>query len=133
VGEKAVDRLTVLIFPSKTGSSSELYEDDGHSRLYQEGKYSLTRFEVVKSGPAGGTIIISKAHKGYKSGVKSYILQIHTLEKPGKIQIGAKTIEKRMSLDKLIGGTAAYFYQPEEKILYIKVDASRDKVIKISE
>ena len=44
--ERPLDEITLLIYPDGA-SSFELYEDDGRSNAYREGRHALTRFECV--------------------------------------------------------------------------------------
>ena len=59
-GERPLDEVTLLIYPAGA-SRFELYEDDGRSNAYREGRHALTPIEceaepgrvVVRIGAAG--------------------------------------------------------------------------------
>src|SRR5262245_58779391 len=88
-GEPQVE-ITLLIFPGTSlrlsggrartapdASRFELYEDDGRSNVYRNGRYALTPFECA-SGPAGVTVRIGE-RAGDKSVVptgRSYLLRM---------------------------------------------------------
>jgi alpha-glucosidase len=74
--ERSLDEVTLLIYPE--GSSRfEMYEDDGRSRAYLDGRYALTAFECVTT-PGEITVRIA-APTGDTSVVppdRRYVLQV---------------------------------------------------------
>ena len=91
-GEKPLDTLTLDIYPSGK-SFYELYEDDGLTREYKEGKFAITNISCNQT--SASTIINIDAIKGgYENMLpqRNYVLQIHTTEKPSSIIINNKKI-----------------------------------------
>lgn len=75
-GEKNIDRLQLLIYPGeKVDGYYQLYEDDGISFDYMQGKYSLKEFSyrVIDNKI---DLEINKIHQGYEAGYDSYEFQI---------------------------------------------------------
>ena len=59
-GERRVDTLILHVYAGN--GDSVLYEDDGATMAYQQGKYRITRFECRRS--AGGTLTIARRTDG---------------------------------------------------------------------
>jgi len=77
VGEKPVDPLTLDIYPFGR-SSYTLYEDDGKSKDYQQGKFERTQFTCALIG-ADAIIDIGAAQGDYagKLANRNYILKVN--------------------------------------------------------
>ncbi len=80
VGEKEIDSLQFVIFPT-ANSEYSFYEDDGISYEYKKGQYSLTKFILNTDG---NRILLktSKEHDAYKSSVKKYEFLFVGIKKP---------------------------------------------------
>ncbi|MFW5992391.1 MAG: TIM-barrel domain-containing protein, partial [Halanaerobiaceae bacterium] len=75
-GEKGIDRLQLVIYPGeKPDGYYQLYEDDGISFDYMQGKYSLKEFSYQKIGDKV-ELKINKIHQGYEAGYGSYEFKI---------------------------------------------------------
>jgi len=92
IGELTTDTLIVRVYPDKK-SSYTLWEDDGMTYDYEEGKFAKTRFESADSEKeteftifaAGGT------YNGmYQS--RTYELEITIPEKPARVLVNKKKI-----------------------------------------
>ncbi|MCX7708518.1 MAG: DUF5110 domain-containing protein [Clostridia bacterium] len=116
VGEKKANSLTLDIYTGNDGKYS-LYEDDGVSYGYRDGKYSVT--EIEQSSEAELLKLrIDPVVMGYETGRDSYILKIHGL--------GKKPVQ--------INGTKVYtvVYDQGEDILKIELkDIKAEQVLRI--
>ena len=92
IGELTTDTLIVRVYPDKK-SSYTLWEDDGMTYDYEEGKFAKTRFESADSEKeteftifaAGGT------YNGmYQS--RTYELEITIPKKPARVLVNKKEI-----------------------------------------
>lgn len=77
VGEHDSEALILDVFVGKDGTYS-LYEDDGVSNMYKEGKYSITDFKLCNEN---GSMVfyIKPVKRDYLSKRIRYILRIHGL------------------------------------------------------
>jgi alpha-glucosidase len=81
-GQKPVDTLTLDIYPAKS-DVFDLYEDDGKTREYQKGKWSVTRISC-RQDEGSIRIVIDSTSGSYTNmaTTRNYQLQIHTTRKP---------------------------------------------------
>ena len=85
VGEKPSDPITFNIYlDSNGGASTALYEDDGVSPAYKEGKYRRTRIDV-RRGVRGFVIEIRAAEGNYNPGERTFSFQIPSYEHVSKV------------------------------------------------
>ena len=85
VGEKASDPITFNIYLDSNGTASTtLYEDDGVSPAYKEGKYRRTPVAVRRS-VKGFVIDIQAAEGSYNPGERTFKFQIPSFEHVSKI------------------------------------------------
>lgn len=63
---RPTDPLTLDIYPGKTATSTELYEDDGVSTLYQAGQFSTTSIEAANQN--GSEKVTLHARTGHYTG-----------------------------------------------------------------
>src|SRR5260370_158037 len=88
-GERPLDEITLRIFPPvrpDAASRFELYEDDGRSLDYRQGRYALTVFECA-TGPGGVTVRIGEP-TGDRSVVpasRPYRLELARGPRPGAV------------------------------------------------
>jgi alpha-glucosidase (family GH31 glycosyl hydrolase) len=93
VTEKALDPITLLVYPSGR-SESVLYEDDGETYGYEAGEFALTRYacEVDETGVI--TITLGKPEGSFDGQVTSrdYILRIHSPEEPREVTVAGNVL-----------------------------------------
>ncbi|MBW2962625.1 glycoside hydrolase family 31 protein [Mesonia aestuariivivens] len=75
VGEKDIKKITLDIYPDGN-SSFTLYDDDGKSLEYQEGKYALTTIEV-NAEEDEVKVTIQPAEGNYKLDDRTYEIRLH--------------------------------------------------------
>ena len=90
-GERPLDEITLRIFPpAQTGASShfELYEDDGRSLGYRQGRYALTSYECA-TGPDGVTVRIGEpaGDRAVVPAPRRYRLEIWGGAAPGAVTV----------------------------------------------
>ena len=90
-GERPLDEITLRIFPpAQTGASShfELYEDDGRSLGYRQGRYALTSYECA-TGPDGVTVRIGEpaGDRAVVPAPRRYRLEIWGDAAPGAVTV----------------------------------------------
>lgn len=90
VGEKNLDELELVIFPSAKSEYS-FYEDDGMTYSYEKGNYSITTFSVSKSNRKT-ELNISKIVDTYKSNRKKFVFTFLNSVKPKSIKVNGKEI-----------------------------------------
>jgi alpha-glucosidase (family GH31 glycosyl hydrolase) len=91
-GEKPLDTLTLDIYPLGK-SFYKLYEDDGLTRAYKEGKFATTNITCNKT--ANSIAVSIDAIKGNYNNMlpkRNYVLQVHTTNKPSSVMINSKKI-----------------------------------------
>ena len=120
IGEKKIKELKLNIFPSGKSSSYELYEDDGKTLNYQNGDFTLTKFEVTHD--KGLDISIKKEKDNYNTGRKDYLINIFEADQFSKISSGSSLLLPVSSLNNLENSGSGYFYDAGKKILTIKID-----------
>ncbi len=92
IGEKAVDPLTLDIYPYGT-SSFTLYEDDGVTRNYQSGAYCTTKYDCLEAGNSVRFTINARSGS-YAPASRNYLLAILENVKPLSVaKNGADMVE----------------------------------------
>ena len=103
-GERPLDEITLRIFPPErpdTASRFELYEDDGRSLGYRQGRHALTTFECAP-GPEGVTVRIGEP-TGDRSVVpagRRYRLELASGARPSAVMVdGLGALPRRETPD----------------------------------
>src|SRR5262249_40143943 len=123
-GEKPLDTLTLDIYPSGR-SSYRLYEDDGSTRAYKEGKFATT--DISCNQTSNSIAVNINAIKGSYENMlsqRNYALQIHTTTKPSSIIIN----------DKKLSSSQYYYSNDKNGLLVIdcgKFDVHKNVVVMI--
>ncbi len=91
IKDEPFDKYTLEIYPSKEKTSTKIYEDDGISLEYKQGKYSVTEIDAIK---VGNKIDISiSSRKGDFEGKKEnieYEVRIMKMDKNDYVHINGK-------------------------------------------
>jgi alpha-glucosidase len=89
--QTAIDPLTLEIFPSQK-SSTLLYEDDGISFDYRNGKYCLRKIEW-SSGDAKSELVMDTPEGSYKPEKRNLVVKIFDWKKkPSRVLAGNKVL-----------------------------------------
>jgi alpha-glucosidase len=126
-GQKKMEELEVDIFPA-TSSNYSLYEDDGISYDYKNGKYSITSFESNLSDTSG-VISIKHDYNKFNSGRKDYLLKILNTGNVSNVFDNKTKIQKYSSQAELRNSIAGFYFDERAKILFVKV--ANEKNIKV--
>jgi len=90
VGQKDITNMNLQVY---TGGSqtSKLYEDDGKSQEYHNGRYRLTTFTTQSSSKYLKINVLMKGK--YKGSVKTFTWKLHELgNKPGWVKVDGKKV-----------------------------------------
>ncbi len=123
-GERPADTLTLDIYPGND-ASFELYEDDGSTREYRDGAFSLTRISFQNTGTGDQEIVVGAADGEFKGRLKerAYIVKLHGNEIPDKVYIQNKKIQRYRSMDLFRKGGEGWCLMTDgQPILYIRTN-----------
>ncbi len=93
IGEYKVDTLIVKVFP-ETQSTYTLWEDDGRSFDYENGKIAKTHFDCINNDKE--TDLIISPRQGSYSGIsafRNYQIEISLPQKPSQVLLNGTKIE----------------------------------------
>lgn len=76
IGEKALNKIYVDIFPSSASTSFDYYDDDGNTYDYETGSYYKQRISQIDQGDHV-VISVSKAEGTYLPETEYYLIKIH--------------------------------------------------------
>ncbi|WP_028102719.1 TIM-barrel domain-containing protein [Pseudoduganella violaceinigra] len=120
-GEKPKDVLTLDLYPHGE-SSFTLYEDDGNTRQYQKGAFSL---QVLGMRQAGGDVSVDIApvegsYAGQEPG-RAYALRLLTRQRPDAVQAG-HALPVHADRASYAAAAEGWFFDPGERTgtLYVK-------------
>jgi alpha-glucosidase len=129
-GEKKADVLTLDIFPEGK-SEFKLYEDDGKSLAYQQGKFAITHINASFTGKKL-ELGIEKPSGNFVPEEHHYLAKIHwNGAKPSTITENDKTVaiaSNSSDLEK----SAGWFYDEKAKILWLKTASANQNNIQLS-
>ncbi|MHB1455834.1 MAG: glycoside hydrolase family 31 protein [Armatimonadota bacterium] len=96
-GEKPLDPLTLDVYAGDRAASFKLFEDDGESLDYRQGKFAWTNIEFAPKGSAGTyELKIDPAVGKFKGQLKNrrYEILMHGLLKPDAIELNGKKLRE---------------------------------------
>ena len=128
IGEKKIDQIKFRIFPS-SNSAYSLYEDDGKSLNYTDGQYLLTRIMVNKNPDLD--IKIDAERGKFNPENHSYLLNIYRDLPVTNISFNGTSVKKFNSPVELAKNENGYYFDPENKMLSVKVQKSLPAEIKV--
>lgn len=91
ISEEPLDTVIVKVYPGRDASSYTLYEDDGISYGFRDGKIASTRFECRPEGKIINFTIgkVSGEYAGMKPS-RSYVMNIALDRKPAMVSVNGK-------------------------------------------
>jgi len=130
-GQFPADTLTLDIYPAGADASFVMYEDDGNTREYKEGKFATTKFEV-KPSTTGMDIVLNAASGDFTGRLdkRVYLLDIHTKTLPKAVLLQGQKMKQQKSKASFDTSSSGWFYEPDNKngILHIQTpDLSTDR------
>jgi alpha-glucosidase len=98
VGEQPPETLTLHIYPGD--GQSYLYEDDGHTRAFESGDYTLTKFALSSEGAPPKRLDIHRQATGrYAGACQAFEVVIHGVPRlPHRATADGEPIEQ-LSMD----------------------------------
>lgn len=126
--EKAVDELTLDIFPSSSFKFN-LYEDDGTSLKYQHGDYAITRISGTSLAHQL-ELNIDKPVGQFNPQSHSYLAKIHLAEAPASVIENGELVKSASGVA-LLKNAAGWFYDSAAHVLWIKAAHGNREVIKV--
>ncbi|TDP95106.1 TIM-barrel domain-containing protein [Labedaea rhizosphaerae] len=111
-------KLNLDIYP-QGHSSYSLYEDDGVTRQYANGRSATQQFTVdaPKSGHGKVSVHIGASRGSYdgKAPARSYQLSVHTGTAPGAVKAGNVTLAHLTTKDAFDKAATGWFYDPADR------------------
>ncbi|WP_251622465.1 TIM-barrel domain-containing protein [Odoribacter lunatus] len=138
VWEKPADVLTLDLYPFGQ-TSFDMYEDDGLTRDFENGKFARTLISVSAPTDKKGnvTVTIGKARGDYEGRLKErvYVLQVKAEEAPVEILHNGKSLPA-VSVGEFEEGKIGWCFNPEEKkgrihVRTEKVSTDKEQVLQI--
>ncbi len=124
IGQSDDNIITLDIYPYKE-SSYELFEDDGESFDYEEGKYTTTDIHCKDNGKKA-VITIGEREGGFDSMIRerSYMLKVHCLSQPKEIVVDKKAIKYFADKNELLYAdqNSGWYYDRSSHKAIIKLD-----------
>jgi alpha-glucosidase len=125
-GQVAKDVLTLDVYPQGE-SEFTLYEDDGNTRAYKNGEFTLQRFHVSRRGAVSAAIEVSlEPVQGRFEGMgerRQYILQVHTGAPPRSVSVNGRSLSDLRPAD-FEQGSSGWYYAAADRhgIVYVRTD-----------
>jgi alpha-glucosidase len=133
--EKALDKMTLEVFPIAKYASKTftVYDDDGESLAYKDGKYSYSSIRVYQNEDSKLLVDISKSTGDFKPTERTYLAKIRWDDEkaPTSVRENNKVV-KKFSNVKDLDNKAGWFYNSSTKILWIQTANNNLKDITIS-
>jgi alpha-glucosidase (family GH31 glycosyl hydrolase) len=126
--ERPLDTLRIHVYASKSKKVTYmLYEDDGRTREYQSGKYSLTTFTQrtsVDNGAATMFLTAGKSRGGFGGQLteREYIFEIHQISrKPVRVRCNGIAAYEAKNFDSMTSSARQIYHDAKAKILHVRV------------
>ncbi len=126
-GQVPKDVLTLDIYPSGQ-SEFTLYEDDGNTRAYAEGQFSMQRFRVSQQGGAeAGINIVLEPAEGRFTGMNEkrlFVCQVHCPAAPNTVAFDGRLLARVESRSDLERAQCGWYFAADDRrgIVYVKTD-----------
>ncbi|MES2127459.1 MAG: NPCBM/NEW2 domain-containing protein, partial [Pseudomonadota bacterium] len=114
-GQVPKDVLTLDIYPLGHSTFS-LYEDDGNTRQYKEGKFSTQALAV--DAAAGSVAVSIGAVQGNYDGIeeqRSYVLQLHTRVRPHGVSLNGQPVSEVAGKAAFEQAASGWYYDAADK------------------
>lgn len=127
--EHPVDQVTLDIFPG-ANTTAELYEDDGHSLQYQEGKYAVTKIRNEEKKPFLN-IRISKPEGQYLPATHQYLLKLRADATPVSVLENGINVATAGSTKNVLK-QSGWYYDAAAKILWVHTSGDNSGTIEVT-
>lgn len=132
LGRETADIITLEIFPSGD-SSYQIYDDDGQSKAYESGDFTMT--EITSHDDADQTLIRISAPRGdYYLAERSYALKIRTDQPPESVMEEANQLPSFASSTEYDNSQpqAGWYFDDQAGILYVRPAGSSQSDIAVT-
>ncbi|WP_269542544.1 TIM-barrel domain-containing protein [Cerasicoccus fimbriatus] len=121
------EELTIHAWPSEDETTFTLYDDDGETFDYESGEYALT--ELTNQTTSGlWTFTIGAKQGTYDHGHDYYMVVRHAIDAPTSVEINSVAASSFGSLGALQAASSGYFYDSNERCLYVRTDETSQAV-----
>lgn len=112
-GERSADTIYLDVFPAAEQGEGLLYDDDGASFGYEDGRYRMTRLAYTRRGE--GLILTREIeHDRYDPGIRMLVLRFHSVETaPQSVHLGGQALSEADQ-------TSGYAYDAMTKMLTVR-------------
>lgn len=114
VGEQEVRQLTLEVYPGN--GRFELYEDDGKSLEYQQGKQAMTNMQVTTTDRVI-QLSIGRTAGDFNSKVSSYAIVLKLDKQPAKVTLDGQELQSRAGKEGM--DAAGYYFDGSQKKLWL--------------
>jgi alpha-glucosidase (family GH31 glycosyl hydrolase) len=132
--QRALDTLTLVIYPADTAESSfTLYEDDGKTLDHQTGASASTGFTMRWTTPKRTLRIVAGAARGTYTGSlarRSYLFDIHDIGMP-PVAVRCNGVAVPRRENSTAGGSQGYLYDAGARRLSFHIPARMDSTYNI--
>jgi len=129
VGEKPVETTILTIFPSAKSYYS-LYEDDGYSYEYENGRFSVVNFNIEEKDDAL-TVVVKREQTGFTPDRKNYQFRIISDKKPAKVLVGSKELSALKPSETSAKIRECWTFLSDEKMIDIRTPDAGDFTVTI--
>jgi len=122
------NKLTLDIYPAKKKSSFTLYEDDGLSNDYIQGKIAATTFAVEQADEIT-TVTVGQTKGKYtgQSNHRTYIIKVNVIKDPAIVTLDGGKLDSAKSRLQFNNCSAGYYYDGAKHITLVKFSTPIDK------
>ncbi|MDP4552299.1 glycoside hydrolase family 31 protein [Alkalihalobacillus macyae] len=128
-GELSLENLILDTYLEDEATYS-FYEDDGATEDYKDGEYNMTNFKIEKKNKKI-EFTTEQEVQDYETELSSYTLKLHDQTKPKKVQAASNKYKEVKSVEKVKDTNRSYYYDENERILYVNVPTSENKKLQI--
>lgn len=129
VGRSVADTLQLSVYPGETPSRFTLYEDDGYTRDYEQGRSAATTFErqrVRRDTTAEVRTLTMGATQGAFEGMpteRTYHVVFHRAASPQRVTVDDRVLAARGTPSELREAGTGYAYDAEAERLHVRATA----------
>jgi len=124
VGQRAVDEITLDVYPGDSGSFV-LYEDDGATYAYEDGDVAATVLDYSEDGAQRALRIGPR--EGSYDGMppeRAWLVQLHVEGEPDGVVKNDVPLEQRPPSQFVEGRDEGWAYDPSSRLLWIRPQTS---------
>ena len=127
-GEQPMEEIEVAVYPSSDWTASTLYEDDGETFAYRNGKWGTVRFACRQE--TGQVIIrLGKPRRSYPWSLQAVKFGIHGCSRePSGVQVNGRKLP-RIGND--LEGTAGWRFDANRSIVWVRVPFGKAQAIRL--